>query len=108
MHCPWAGAAGTDASAICVVLCLGGQGTAGSQLPALLLLLQGQRWAVEASVIVSAHGRKERRSSGSHKNSYVLSLDRNQRRQVMLSKESRLQRGFLQDMWRSSRQGGLW
>lgn len=64
------------------------------------------RERVEASAVVSAHGRKERGSSGSHQNSYILSLDRDQRSQVMLSTERRLQRGLLQDVWGRRRRGG--
>lgn len=106
---PWAGSAGTDTMAICAITCFGWPGDsnrAGPQLPPLLLLLQGERWAAEASAVVSTHGRKEGGSSGSLENSYILSLDRDQRSQVMLSTESRLQRGLFQDVWGRRWKGG--
>lgn len=91
---PRAGSAGTDATAICAGSCFrcpGNSDGAGPQLPAWLLLLWGERRALEASAAVSARGRKERGSSASHGNGCVLSLDRDQRSREMLSTESRLQ-----------------
>lgn len=74
-----------------VTLCFGWPGDsnrAGPQLPALLLVLQGERRAGKASAVVSAHGRRERGSSGSRENSDSLSLGRNQGSQVMSAQKT--------------------